>query len=229
MDEPSRYAIYYAPPEGDFADATASWLGWDAGTGRAVAHPDVPGLPGPVAALTGEPRKYGFHGTLMAPFRLDDGHDTDNLHDGIATLAARLRPVVLPGLRLAAIDGFLALIPDGETAPLDHLAAEVVRTLAPFRAALTPDDIARRRPDRLTPRQREYLARWGYPYVMEEFRFHLTLTGNIGTDAAGEVAMALAPWLAPVLPRPFRVADLCLFGEMPDGRFRILHRYPLSG
>jgi putative phosphonate metabolism protein len=228
MHQPRRFAIYYAPPEGPFADATASWLGWDAGTGRAVAHPDVSGLPGPVDALTEEPRKYGFHGTLKAPFRLAEGRGVDDLHRAAAEVAAGLRPVRMPGLRFAAMDGFLALAPDGETEALDSLAAEVVRALDPWRAPLTPDEIARRRPDRLTDRQRQNLARWGYPYVLDEFRFHLTLTGNIGADAAAETASALAPWMGPLLPRPFVVADLCLFGEMPDGRFRILHRYPLS-
>ncbi|HBS98527.1 MAG TPA: phosphonate metabolism protein, partial [Citreicella sp.] len=30
-------------------------------------------------------------------------------------------------------------------------------------------------------------------------------------------------------PAPFRVDSLCLFAEADDGRFRLLHRYTLSG
>ena len=35
-----RYAIYYAPPPGGFAQAGAAWLGWDAASGQPVAQPD---------------------------------------------------------------------------------------------------------------------------------------------------------------------------------------------
>src|SRR5438445_432365 len=34
----------------------------------------------------------------------------------------------------------------------------------------------------LSARQAELLARWGYPYVHDEFRFHMTLTGPIADD-----------------------------------------------
>ena len=47
MPEYKRYAIYWAPEPGEFADQTAAWLGWDAARGCAVAHPDLPGLPRP--------------------------------------------------------------------------------------------------------------------------------------------------------------------------------------
>ncbi|TKA95193.1 DUF1045 domain-containing protein, partial [Cereibacter changlensis] len=90
-------------------------------------------------------------------------------------------------------------------------------------------EIARRRPERLSPRQRGYLADWGYPYVMEEFRFHLTLTGDLPEAEAAQVEAVLAPVLAPLLPRPFRIGSLCLFGEAADGRFRLLERVALTG
>jgi hypothetical protein len=40
---------------------------------------------------------------------------------------------------------------------------------------------------------------------------------------------ALAAHFAPVLPHPFRIEDLCLFGEDAAGRFHLLHRYALAG
>ena len=88
-------------------------------------------------------------------------------------------------------------------------------------------EIARRRPDWLSTRQRDLLDRWGYPHVMEEFRFHLTLTDRL--DEPEPVRAALADYFAPVLPRPFVIEDLCLFGEDQSGRFHLLHRYALSG
>jgi len=229
MDGFRRYAIYYAPRDGAFAGAVASWLGWDPVRGGPVAHPRLEGLPASVADLTAEPRKYGFHGTIKAPFRLAEGVARGDLESAVAALAAGLRPVVLPGLRLAALKGFVALLPEGDEADLLELGAEVVTRLDPLRAALTEAEVARRRPERLTPRQRDLLECWGYPYVMEEFRFHLTLTGPLDPAAMGAVVAALGPWLAPVLPRPFAIEDLCLFGEDAAGRFHLLSRHALTG
>ena len=229
MDGFRRYAIYYAPRDGAFAGAVASWLGWDPVAGAAVAHPSLDGLPAPVGALTAAPRKYGFHGTIKAPFRLAQGVGLGDLEQEVARLAARLSPVVMPGLRLAALKGFVALLPEGDESDLLELGAEVVSQLDPLRAGLTEAEMVKRRPDLLTQRQRVLLDQWGYPYVMEEFRFHLTLTGNLEEMQAQAVMAVLAPWLAPVLPRPFVIEDLCLFGEDAAGRFHLLSRHALTG
>lgn len=226
MSEMKRFAVYYAPPPGAFADLAARWLGRDPVTGADCAQPDL-GLP--VAAITVDPRRYGFHGTIKPPFRLAPGVTPDDLDRVLAALAARLQPVALSGLRMKNLDGFLALVPEGDATPLQQLAAEVVRDLDPLRAPLTDAEIARRRPDRLSPRQRELLHQWGYPYVMEQFRFHLTLTDRLAADMAARAADRLAAHFAPVLPRPFVIGDLCLFGEPADGGFRLLHRYVLTG
>jgi len=229
MEKMKRYAVYYAPPPGDFADLTAAWLGWDAARGCAVAHPDLPGLPMAAQALTHAPRKYGFHGTLKPPFRLAEGRTLAGLQAACADLAAGLAPVTLPGLALQRIGGFLALTPEGGSAALQDLAAKVVTGLDGFRAGLTPAEIARRRPERLTVRQRELLDLWGYPYVLEEFQFHLTLTDDLPPDVAEATVRVVGPYLAPALPRPFRIEALCLFGEDAEGRFHLLQRYPLLG
>lgn len=226
MEPMKRYAVYYAPAAGEFWDRASAWLGWDAAAGAEVAPPD---LGFQAAAITTDPRKYGFHGTVKPPFRLAEGRDHAALGTAMADLAARLAPVTLPGLRLENLDGFLALVPQGDTAGLERLAGEVVRALDAFRAALNPAEIAKRRPERLTPRQRELLDAFGYPYVMEEFRFHLTLTDRLPEPEAARAAEILAAHFAPVLPRPFVIDSLCLFGEAADGRFHLLHRYTLSG
>lgn len=221
-----RFAVYYAPPEGAFSRRANAWLGRDAAAGKPVAHPDL-GLP--AAAMTRAPRRYGFHGTIKPPFRLAPGQDAATLQDALEGLAARLAPLTLPGLRLASLGGFLALVADSDTAPLSDLAAAVVRGLDPLRAPLTGAEIARRRPERLSPRQRALLEQWGYPWVMEEFRFHLTLTDRLEEPLASRAAQILAGYFAPVLPRPFAIHDLCLFGEDAEGQFHLLRRYALSG
>ena len=159
MDQMKRFAIYFAPRDGAFADAAAHWLGWDARTGQSLAQPDVPGM----SDLTAAPRRYGFHGTIKPPFRLADGTTPVALGEAVATLATSLRAVSVEALAMVRLEGFLALIPQGDTAALADLAARVVLGLEAFRAPLTPEDIARRRPETLTPRQRELLTAYGYP------------------------------------------------------------------
>ena len=229
MGSIKRFAIYYAPRPGPFAGRVAAWLGWDADEGRELPHPSFRGLPRLVRELTAEPRKYGFHGTLRAPFRPAAGVGPERLASEVECLAARLAPVRLEGLRIADFEGCLALTPRGDEAAVMAFGAEVVRATDHLRAALGEAEIARRRPERLSVRQRALLERWGYPYVMEEFRFHLTLTGYLSPDETRTVAACLERHLAPVLPEPLEIADLCLCGEGDDGRFRILNRYPLSG
>ena len=223
MSQMQRYAVYYAPRDGAFSTAAAAWLGWDVVAGSMVAQPDLPGI----AALTADPRKYGFHGTLKPPFRLADGVQTEDLEKALTTLAARRAPVEMSGLQMALLDGFLALIPVGDPARLQDLAAEVVVDLDPLRATLTPAEIARRRPESLSPRQRDLLATYGYPYVLEEFQFHLTLSGRLQDPEATALRAAATRHFDGLVPQPFRLEDLCLFGEDQDGRFHLLHRYPL--
>lgn len=221
-----RYAVYYAPREGAFAFRANDWLGREFGNPCDLPQPVLPGIGDP-RGITAEPRRYGFHGTIRAPFRPAEGVDETHIRDTVAGLAARLAPVSCAGLRIEVLHGFVALTPLGCEVALLELGAAVVTGTDPLRAPLTEAEIARRRPDRLTPRQRELLDRWGYPHVMEEFRFHLTLTDRL--ERPEPIRAALDAHFAPVLPRPFVIEDLCLFGEDASGRFHLMHRYALSG
>lgn len=221
-----RYAVYYAPREGAFAYRANEWLGCDPATGIALPQPVLPGIGDP-HAITAEPRRYGFHGTIRAPFRPAGGIDEDRIRATVAALASRLAPVTCEGLQAEILHGFVALTPLGCEAALLDLGSAVVEGTNDLRAALTKAEIARRRPDRLSPRQRALLDHWGYPHVMEEFRFHLTLTDRL--EKPEPVRAALAAFFRPVLPGPFVIEDLCLYGEDVTGRFHLLHRYALSG
>lgn len=223
----TRYAIYAAPRPSALTDTAAAWLGWDPATGQ---EPEaLPGVPHPREALTAAARKYGFHATLKAPFRLTPGKAEADLVNAVAALAAETPVALAPALRLAALDGFLALVPEGDASALNALASRVVTALDPLRAPLTEADVARRRPQDLTPRQRAHLDRWGYPYVHEDFAFHMTLTGPLAPSLRAEVAETLERLLLPLVPQPFAVQDLCLFAEAADGRFHLLSRHALTG
>ena len=221
-----RYAVYYAPREGAFAYRANEWLGREPGNHRDLPQPILPGIGDP-REITAEPRRYGFHGTIRAPFRPAKGVSEARVRAAVSDLAARRAPVVCDGLQIEVLHGFVALTPLGCEAALLDLGAAVVEATNSLRAPLTPAEIARRRPDRLSPRQRELLDCWGYPHVMEEFRFHLTLTDRL--DQPEPIRAALEGYFAPVLPRPFVIEDLCLFGEDAAGRFQLLHRYALTG
>ena len=223
-----RYAVY-ALPDGALGAAGAAWLGWDARAGCRVAQPEVPGLPRPVAELTERPRRYGFHATIKPPFRLAEGRTEAELRAAFDAFCARAWPARAEGLAVAAVGPFLALRPEGGAEELDRLACATVEVLDAFRAPAGEAELARRRKPGLTPRQEATLRRWGYPYVMEEFRFHVTLTGPLDEADRARARAALAAHFAPVLPRPFRVARLALMGEDAEGRFHAVHEAALSG
>ena len=224
MENYQRYAVYYAPRAGDFADRCSDWL---AGTAE-VSGPEGLG-PHLNGDLTSEPRRYGFHATLRAPFRAANGVGGRAIAAHVAALAETLAPPHCEGLRLADLDGFVALVPQGDATALMDFAAGVVTATNALRAPLDAADIARRRPEGLTPRQKALLEIWGYPYVMEEFRFHLTLTNRLAEGRVIPVISALTAHFAPVLPRPFVIEDLSLFGEDASGRFHLLSRHALIG
>jgi putative phosphonate metabolism protein len=227
----ARYALYFAPlddrPLWDFGSAT---LGWDAEAATvAPPEPPAPAFAAGWAEMTEEPRRYGFHATLKAPFALSDGAQVDDLLDAAGEFAAT--PRAIPQIHLTAriIAGFVALTPDAPNAALDDLAAACVRDFDRFRAPLTLEDRARRAPQRLTPRQRDYLDRWGYPYVFEEFRFHMTLTGQLPPADAEAVRGAIASaHRAACGERAVAVSTLALFVQStPGAPFRILASWPL--
>jgi putative phosphonate metabolism protein len=225
----TRYAVYFTPPPGAWAALGASWLGWDVAQGQPVPHPDIAALPAPPEALTETPRKYGFHATLKAPMRLAAQRTPQGLADALETVAAQTAPVTLEGLAVSTLGHFVALTPRGDVTALNAFAAGLVTSLDGFRAPATEAELARRRKSGLSPRQDALMLKWGYPYVLEEFRFHMTLSGRLDPEAAKAVQSALAPHFAQLLPGQVVIDAVTLAGEGADGRFREIRRYPLLG
>ncbi len=228
MSDWRRHAIYFAPARGSaLARFGARWLGRDPETGAALDGPDLPGLPRPRADLVAAPRRYGFHATLKAPFRLADGHDEAELDAATASVAADCRSLELR-LRLDALGSFLALTPSAPSQALATLEHACVTRLDAFRAPPRPEELARRRAAGLDAKEAEALRTWGYPYVLDRFRFHMTLTGPLPPPDQSATRAVLEPALAPLLADPIPVREICRFGEDRDGNFRLVRRYPLA-
>lgn len=224
-----RHAIYFAPDPGTpLAAFGAAWLGWDPAAGvQPSALAPLPGLPQDRQALTAAARRYGFHATLKAPFRLAEGRDAAALDAAASAIAATL-PCFALRLEVALLGGFAALLPVDPPPALAALERALVVGLDPFRAPLTAQEVARRQPERLDPGAAANLSRWGYPWILERFAFHMTLTGPLPPDQQAPVRAALATALAPLLVAPVPVAAICRFAEDADGRFHMRARYPLA-
>jgi hypothetical protein len=219
-----RYAIYVTP-DGPLGRHGAAWLGWDMAKASPVPHPDVQGVD--IAKITKRPRKYGFHGTIKPPMVLANGAAAEDLSAAATSLVSHLAPVTLAGLNVSRIGGFLALTAIGETGTLASMAANVVKGLDAFRAPATSEELARRRNRPLSPSQERNLSEWGYPYVMDDFQFHITLTAPLNDAEA--ITPIVSRHFAPVLPAPYVIDHLTLAGEDSDGMFHSISRLPLRG
>ncbi len=232
---PFRYALYLTPPQdGDLWRFGRDVIGRDAATGLSCEGfaPEGYELES-WRSLTSEPRRYGFHATIKAPFRLRADLDFVDLTDRIAAFARSFKPFDAGELHvgaMAADDGraFVVLRPEGRSKALRSFEASAVRTLDALRAPLAEDEQARRNVSKLTPRQRYYLEAWGYPYVIDEFRPHFTLT-NAVPDPAPLVKSLQWEFSLRVASRTMRVDAVTLFAEAsPGGDFKILRRFPLG-
>ena len=222
-----RYAVYYAPQaESALWKLGSRWLGRDAETGRRLPQPDIP----EIAALTTSPRRYGLHATLKAPIRLANGTTEAEFLDAVAAWAAAETPFRLPRLDVGSLGDFLALRLSRPCPELLAMAGRCVRNLDRFRRPPNASELARRRLDTLPKAEREYLLAWGYPYVFERYRFHITLSDSISDDKLrARLHDAAVAWLdaAELDNRP--VAEACVFVQATaDQPFSLITRFSFS-
>ncbi|HQZ12582.1 MAG TPA: DUF1045 domain-containing protein [Devosia sp.] len=227
---PERFALYYAPPASHpIWPRAAQWLGRD-----------PLGEPLPPAAIAGieaghrleackSARRYGFHATLKAPMALAPGTDRRALEAELRRFSDETPMASIGRLRIANLDGFLALIPEMQSDALTRLAGEIVTRFEPFRAPLGTSSREKRiRDGRLTERQIAYLDTYGYPYVLDEFRFHMTLTDRLSHAERPGLLAAATAWFEPVLDEPFMLDRIALFHETEAGApFSRLADFPL--
>lgn len=206
----SRYALYFAPEEGsEWQRFGEEWF----------------------ERIPEAPRHYGFHATLKAPFRLADEYAVEDLLSELRRYCLTLQPFRLPPLKVTLLDGFLALVPSHADPRVDSIAAECVMRFDRFRAPLDDADLARRRPERLDRGEMDMLQHWGYPYVLDFFRFHLSLTGMLAEAGAERTtALSVKAIRAIAALEPPAFGSICLFEE-PErhARFRLVRRVSLGG
>lgn len=227
-----RYALYFTPAATDSLTlAAARWLGRNAFNGAALVQPAIAEFaPDALASLTADPRRYGFHATLKAPFELAEGHTEAELVSEVVRFAEEMEAFEIPEVVVGRLGSFFALVPGEECEPLQTFAGEVVRRFDRFRAPLSSADIARRKPEELSSEERQNLVQWGYPYVFDTFRFHMTLTGRVPADEMPAMEQALVRQFAEFHGRPLSISGISLFREPSRGSDFTMHSlFPLGG
>ena len=216
-----RYAVYFAPAQGSPWWAFGSrWLGRDECQNvNKVQHALEQIGPVELREITAQPRRYGFHATLKAPFSLSGNHTLDDLRARMLALAATLKPVLLGPMQATLLGDFVALVPFAAPPELMAVAAACVTGLDDLRLPLSQAELARRRGAHLDARALELLQQYGYPYVLERFRFHLTLSAAVAPPTAQNVIKAVAAPVAQLNESAPLVLDrLCLFVEAAPGQ-----------
>jgi hypothetical protein len=230
-----RYALYLTPPpDSDLWRFGCDVIGRDPLAGASREGFSLEGYPPDSwRSMTSDARRYGFHATLMAPFSLRLDLDPAGLFDSIAEFARKHSPFEAGELRVGVVKAghglaFVTLKPEGALKELGSFEAHVVRGLDRLRAPFVETDREYRGSKRLTPRQAYYLHAWGYPYVLDEFDPHFTLTNAI-PDADRVARLLEWDFSLRVASRALHVDAVTLLGQgEPGGEFRILHRFPLG-
>ncbi|MGE7367943.1 DUF1045 domain-containing protein [Neorhizobium sp. NPDC001467] len=226
-----RYSINFTPPAHDpLTLGAAQWLGRHVFSGAALDHPALRGLSiHDIAFNTALPRRAGFHGCLRPSFRLAPGTSEQELLRELMRFAGRHQPFTLPQLEVVRIASQFALAPVIPSQAMHLLAGAVVTEFERFRLPMPDDEIERADPGNLSAGQFANMLRWGDPYVMDEFRFHMMLTGPLAPADLGRFETALRSYFSPLLCDPVEVTNLALFVETEQGAPLTVHSlHPLG-
>ena len=227
----ARYAIYYAPAAGDeFYRAASAWLGRDVYTDKLLVRPAIAGMESlDLDALTSDPRHYGWHATLKAPFELAADQSAEGLLAEVETYCRNRGPFSAT-VKVAALGDFLAFTLAEPSAEMRLLHEDCVRRFDHFRAPLSDFDLARRRRAAMTPEQDARLVTFGYPWIFEDFRFHMTLTGRIREETERARVLAALQQHFAAYEGPHVFGGLALFFQPDrDSDFIVLGRSAFGG
>jgi putative phosphonate metabolism protein len=228
----ARYAIYFVPDaETDLYRFGSAVIGYDCYRGAEIASlAAIESCVRDWADLTHEPRTYGFHATLKAPFRLAEGVQESDLRSALDRLAAQFCAASAFEPQVEMIGSFVAIVPERLPLALADLANACVLEFEAFRAPLSDQERRRRIAAGLDDDEIANLDRWGYPYVFNEFRFHMTLTGRLAPDRSRDIQAQLAfLFEQEVGRRPIAVDRLVLLRQAsPEERFEVVRVAPVG-
>ncbi len=221
-----RYAIFFSPrPDEPLAEFGRRWFGLDTETRQPVE--DAWPIP---TGLLRTPRRYGFHATLKAPFRLRKGRAEEGLLQAVEALAGELAPRELGLLVPKELGSFITLQQSLPNPAVDELAFTCVRDLDLFRQPLTEEEQDAIFGKGISRKQKGNVYAWGYPYVGSEYIFHMTLTSILAPHEIPEWKQKVLEWGMEYLAEPVTLRDLCVFAQpSAEEPFRPIARFPLTG
>lgn len=181
-------------------------------------------------SATRSPCRYGFHATLKPPFRLVDGQDISTLREDLEQFARSTAPVEIGELKIKAIGHFLALVPVHQSEEVGHFASLCVTQFDHFRAPMSQEKRDKRLAAGLNERQIELLDLWGYPYVLDQFKMHMTLSDSLTQSTGPSILRAAQNWFEPILDEPYTLDRICLYEEPDkDAPFKRIADFKLEG
>ena len=226
-----RFAIYFAPEiDSNLHSIGSQWLGRDSNSGKSINQPNIKGISSSyLYTVTKTPRRYGFHATLKAPFRLNKEFTLKDLCSQIQRLSALSKTFSIT-LKVGKLGNFIALMMDPNEQKMQNLASNLVETLDYFRAPLYQEEIDKRRMSTLTTREDKNLLKWGYPYVFDDFRFHMTLTEKISCRSDQELMVSAASsHFSKDLENAIKVSSISLFvQESSEADFLQIEQFALE-
>lgn len=226
-----RYAIYFVPPAStEFFRFGSAVLGYDCYTGASLKHLSFfDSEPDFWDAVTANPRRYGFHATLKAPFHLLPSCREAQLVSALHSFAGlgHQIPTLTPSVQI--LSGFAAIVPSVAAPAADDLAGKCMTIFDAFRAPMSVQERAWRVASGLNQSQIVNLERWGYPYLLADFRFHMTLTGKIGLERHSRVLDILQRALSRACKNPaVAIEQISLVRQDDDNSsFRVIEQATL--
>jgi hypothetical protein len=222
-----RYAIYYVPSENSELDLFGKcWLGWDPYKGVETTKSDLSKLPSfkKFSSLVLTPKQYGFHGTIKAPFKLKNEYTYNDLENKVREISKQIHSFYFDQLIIKKLGNFIGLIPTNNL-KVNAVSNKFVEELDYLRDELSESEIKKRKPHKLTSNQKQMLFKWGYPYVFDEFKFHLTLTSKLNVVEIDDVLRSLQNILKQVNLNKISFNNICIFGQKSDEKFYFVQRF----
>ena len=213
----ARYAIYFTPDDkSELAAYGATVLRRTPVDASDWLNPDLPVSFPDTSAWHDQikkPAHYGFHATIKAPFELAQGQSADKLITDLEAFCQNKTPIILDGLAPVRSSRYDALAFKQQPDEIPILASDCVTQFEVYRAPLTAADIERRNPASLTESELANMHRYGYPFVLNDFNFHMTLSGQNNRDDNAWFVWLQDLYLAMVKETPI-MDRLCVFYQI---------------